>query len=754
MRLFCVYIRHKILAINKYITERYRARIHNGSRRRITATNAIVTGAGYWNLLQLLCVQRGVCVHRRNISQDDAAGGQWARLKEGKLLVWKFLRKEPRITIGNRKFIDQLALHGVKKTVLIPPTKDMLKNFGVTSRVTKGISYLSALCLLMTGIPVNAAEPTVPSGPIASIATPGHEWALSVQGQYVYAVDEGNKFDIFDIHDPSNPVLTSSTVIPTPGTYEPGFKVATQGSTAYIITQSQTASLQTFTLTDPVHPVPVSRSAGFSTPWGLVLQDHYAYITDEGSATLIVFDVSNPASPVRVGSTSMGLTAPGELVVSGNYAYIVDQGAGLVIIDISNPSMPVHVGSTANGLTNPLSIGLSGHDVYITDASPKLVKYDVTNPAAPALVGSVDTGLDSIPNAIAIQNGYAYVTDGANVQIDLFDLSGSLPALVGAAPLGYNTASSLILSLAVQGRYVYVMDSDNNKFLVFDFGDSALSDTTPPTITLTAPSGGSAVSGTVNVTASAIDNIGVSRVDFSVDGSPIGSSVAAPYAVLWDTAMYPNGSVHTLSASATDAAGNTSSASPVFVTVSDTVAPSVAIMAPVNNATVSGVVPVVASASDVSDIAKVEFSVDGTLIGTKTSAPYSLSWDTTSLVHNSSHLLTAKAYDTAGNSRVSAVVTVQVADVTPPAVSMTSPANGSVVKKDATITITATAGDASGIAKVEFSANGSLLCTDTVSPYACSWKVPKKAGVTYALQAKAYDAAGNVLSSFVSVLAK
>lgn len=93
-------------------------------------------------------------------------------------------------------------------------------------------------------------------------------------------------------------------------------------------------------------------------------------------------------------------------------------------------------------------------------------------------------------------------------------------------------------------------------------------------------------------------------------------------------------------------------------------------------------------------------------------------------------------------------------DVTPPSVSITNPQNGSVVKKSSNVLITATALDNKGISKVEFSVNGLLLCTDTISPYSCSWNVGKQPRVKYNISAKAYDTSNNVSSHLISVTSK
>lgn len=91
-------------------------------------------------------------------------------------------------------------------------------------------------------------------------------------------------------------------------------------------------------------------------------------------------------------------------------------------------------------------------------------------------------------------------------------------------------------------------------------------DTTPPTVTITAPAAGATVSGALAVTATASDAVGVTRVDVLVDGALAGSDTAAPYSVTIDTAALGNGG-HTLTARAFDAAGNSGSSPAVAITV-------------------------------------------------------------------------------------------------------------------------------------------------------------------------------------------
>ncbi len=82
-------------------------------------------------------------------------------------------------------------------------------------------------------------------------------------------------------------------------------------------------------------------------------------------------------------------------------------------------------------------------------------------------------------------------------------------------------------------------------------------DTEAPLAQLTAPTDGTlGLNGTLNLTATATDNVGVTLVEFRVDGEVIGSDAAAPYAAsLPSTDAYTTG-VHLVQARARDAAGN------------------------------------------------------------------------------------------------------------------------------------------------------------------------------------------------------
>lgn len=89
-------------------------------------------------------------------------------------------------------------------------------------------------------------------------------------------------------------------------------------------------------------------------------------------------------------------------------------------------------------------------------------------------------------------------------------------------------------------------------------------DTTPPVASASV----SGSSGTISLNATASDNVGVSRVDFLVDGALKGSDSSSPYALGLDSTSLSNGT-HSLIARAFDAAGNSGDSGAVSFSVSN-----------------------------------------------------------------------------------------------------------------------------------------------------------------------------------------
>lgn len=187
--------------------------------------------------------------------------------------------------------------------------------------------------------------------------------------------------------------------------------------------------------------------------------------------------------------------------------------------------------------------------------------------------------------------------------------------------------------------------------------------------------------------------------------------------------------------------------------INDTQRPTVSIVEPKASTTVSGAVVVSATANDNYGLDRVEFLVDERVIATDYSAPYSTTWST-GMADNGEHTLTATAYDLMRNSTTSspiAVMVTNVADITPPQVTIVNPANGA--KLSGGVTVTANASDNSGaVTKTVFLLNGQIVGADITAPYEYAWNTEFSDNGSYTIGVEAYDASGNIGSSTSSVI--
>ena len=176
----------------------------------------------------------------------------------------------------------------------------------------------------------------------------------------------------------------------------------------------------------------------------------------------------------------------------------------------------------------------------------------------------------------------------------------------------------------------------------------------------------------------------------------------------------------------------------------DQTPPTVSISSPANNAPVGGTVTVKAAADDDFNVTRVEFFDGQTLLGTDFTKPFSVDWYVGNL-GDSTHTLSAKAYDAAGHVTTSAPVSV-IIDNFPPLVSVTSPSDNAFVQ--GTVQLTASPSDAHGIAAVSYYDSpppyGSLIGYATTAPYTVSWNTLNAQDGRHRIQAYATDLAGNV----------
>jgi subtilisin family serine protease len=194
-----------------------------------------------------------------------------------------------------------------------------------------------------------------------------------------------------------------------------------------------------------------------------------------------------------------------------------------------------------------------------------------------------------------------------------------------------------------------------------------------------------------------------------------------------------------------------------YAAPADTGVPAAAIAAPLGGSTVSGLVPVSVNASDNVGVTRVDLKVNGTVVASETSTPFSFSWDSASTV-NGAVSLAAVAYDAAGNAGASAAVKVNVAnattsvpsDITPPVVSIDNPVGGAV---SGNVSVSVRASDNAGAAGISttLAIDGVVKAQGTGGSLGYNWNSRKAGSGAHVIVATATDAAGNKSSATVNV---
>jgi chitodextrinase len=347
------------------------------------------------------------------------------------------------------------------------------------------------------------------------------------------------------------------------------------GMTLRLYVNGSEVSSRAVTGTMPSSTAPLR--IGGNSVWGEAFSGQLDEIRIYNRALLpaeIQSDMTTPIGPVASDTTPP--LAPTALVQTGatSSSATVSWAASSDTVGVAGYDL--YVDGVPDGTTNLTSatvtglpcgsthtIGVDAYDVAGNRSPPATLVVatsacpDTTPPTQPANL------TQTAATATSVAVSWSPSTD--NVGVTGYDL------FAGGLSAGTTTATSWTLQGLACGTTtllgVAAHDAAGNRS-----GTAAVSATTspcappPPTVAVISPSSGSTVSGTVAITASA--SAGVVGVQFRIDGVNLGTEdTAVPYTASWQSATVGNGA-HTITASARDAAGNTTAAT-VTVTVAN-----------------------------------------------------------------------------------------------------------------------------------------------------------------------------------------
>jgi len=407
------------------------------------------------------------------------------------------------------------------------------------------------------------------------------------------------------------------------------------------------------------------------------------------------------------------------------------------------------------------------------DAKPLAVVQPVTSLTATAASGS----------QINLKWAYAYPGDISGFYLERSANASSgfqTVATVGATATLYSNTS-----LASGTTYYYrirAYSKIGSKYYYSSYSPVASAttqvvDTTAPSVSITSPTSGTSISSaqTVSITASAQDNVGVSKVEF-YDGTTLkGTDTTSPFGFAWAVSNADNGN-HSLTAKAYDAAGNSKVSSTVTASVNiPTLAPGAFEFSAGSYSVGEGggkVVVTIRRVGGSDGAVTVDFRTG--LITAKNGEDYvGITLTTLSFASGETQktinvgiiddavvegdetfkvLLSNSTGGATLGTTISSVITIRdndaaATDTTAPTVAISSPASGTAYASAQTVTISVTAQDNVAVSKVELYDGNILKGTDTTSPYGFSWTVSSADNGSHSLTARAYDAAGNSSTS-------
>ena len=395
-----------------------------------------------------------------------------------------------------------------------------------------------------------------------------------------YSFDEGSGTTVADASGNGNGGALQGASWTSAGKF--GSALSFNGTSARVRVEDSASLDLTSAVTLEAWVFPAASQSG----WRAVVQkevDSYLLHASSGAGGL------RPAAGVTVGGAVPTVFAPSALPV-GAWSHLAMTFDGAQVRVFVN-------GVQVASLPQTGSIGPSGSPLWIGGNSPygeyfngridevrvyraalsqAEIQADMTTPVAsnpntPKLVinapAEASTVAGGTVNITYSTTGSLTGVDHVHFQVDSDPVQMDLSLDGTYAFSGIHVGSHTLNGWLVRSDHTKIAGTDATPVHFSNIVNPA--DPTSPTVAVSAPQNGASVSGAVAITANASDNTGVHGVQFKLDGAPLGvEDLSAPYGVNWDTSLGGNGS-HVLTATARDAAGNETTATPVTVTVAN-----------------------------------------------------------------------------------------------------------------------------------------------------------------------------------------
>lgn len=225
--------------------------------------------------------------------------------------------------------------------------------------------------------------------------------------------------------------------------------------------------LNIYDIGNPESPVLINSIGITGKPRGLAISGNYLYVTTYTGKKLYIYNLASPALPELRSNATSGTGNAYSIVVENGFAYICEfSGDNLVIMDVGVPITPFPVSTTS--ITSPRHAAISGNYIFISSYNANtVVCYDITNPTSPLFVSSVAVHVG--PSKVAIRDNYLFVAhDNDN---DLLAINISNPAAMSV--VGTIAVGGFPNFVEISGSYAYAGTTGGDAVKIYDISNPA-----------------------------------------------------------------------------------------------------------------------------------------------------------------------------------------------------------------------------------------------------------------------------------------
>jgi hypothetical protein len=385
-----------------------------------------------------------------------------------------------------------------------------------------------------------------------------------------------------------------------------------------------------------------SSASTYVVPNSLGLPTSINVLDQTNGGAIVITNGSIAALGGVVGPTSSNKVLIGQFTTNGVFTFALN----VQIVNISTGLAENYVAS------NPTGSELTHASLTLAANTPPTISLT----ASPSTSGVItNTSMTLTATAADVNGGTVtgveFFVDGVSIG------TGTLAS--GNSTSGTYTKTYVA---SVNGSHVITAkatDNDCASTTTSNYNITVAANQAPVVSNLTAPAT-AYLSSTVNFTCTATDQDGtVASVEFFVNGVSIGTDNTSPYSFSYTTSSSVSGS-YSVQAKATDNLGLVGAFASTTMSVMANTPPTCVLTNPTSSQLITAptVVTLQATASDNDGVAGVDFYVNGTLVGSDATSPYSFDWTSTPGIKT----FYAKATDTYGAYTNSTNVTIDIAD--------------------------------------------------------------------------------------------